>query len=160
MPDSAAICVLPEVAIARAPFTDPLSVGVNVTDKVQVADFASAPPQGVLPLATAAKLALAPMPVIVIVPVPLLVTFTVAGALVAPRPVAVNVTEAGLNFSAGLDPPVAAPLRPTVNGLNSVLLLMASAPLMVASYCGVKVTVMVQFAPPANEVPQLPPVTA
>jgi len=141
------------------PFTDPVSVGVKATDRVQLADFASAPPQGELPLPTAVKLALALMLLIVIVPVPLFVTVIVLGALVAPIPVDEKVNEVGLSFKGTLGPPVAGPLSPTVSGLNSLLLPIASAPLIVPLYCGVKVTVMVQLAPPAKELVQVPPVT-
>ena len=147
------------MAIASDPFTEPVSVGVNVTDKVQLADFAKAPPHGELPLPTAVKLALALMPVIVTVPVPLFVTVIVFGALVAPIPVDINDNDVGLSLRLTLGPPVAAPLKPTVSGLNSVLLLIASAPLIVPLYCGRKVTVMVQLELPAKEPPHVPPVT-
>ena len=161
VPDKAAICGLPgpEVAIASEPFTDPVSVGVNVTESVQLAPLLSAPPQGELPLPAAVKLALALTLLIVIAPVPLFVTVTDLAVLTEPTPVEVKVNEVGLSFKGTFGPPVAAPLRPTVIGLNSVLLLMASAPLIVALYCGVKVTMMVQLAPPARELPQVPPVT-
>ena len=161
VPDKAATCGLgaPVIAMASDPFTDPVSDGVKFTDSVQVADFASAPPQGVLPLPTAVKFALALMLLMVIVPVPLLVTVIVLTAAVAPMPVEEKVREAGLSFNAGFALPVAAPLSPTVSGLNSLLVLRSSAPLMVALYCGVKVTTMLQLAPPARELPQLPPVT-
>lgn len=145
--------------MATDPFTEPVSLGVKVTDSVQLADLASEPPQGVAPLPTAEKLALALMASIVIVPVPLLVTVMVLASLVAPMPVEEKVREVGLSFNGTLGPPVAAPVSPTVSGLNSLLLVMASAPLMLPLYCGVKVTVMVQLAPPASELPQVPPVT-
>src|SRR5271169_438609 len=63
VPDRPAICGLPGpfVAMATEPLTDPVSDGVKVTDSVHVADFASAPPHGVLPLPTALKFALALM---------------------------------------------------------------------------------------------------
>ena len=103
VPDKAATCGLaaPVSAMASDPFTDPVSDGVKVTDNVQVADLASAPPQGVLPLPTAVKFALALMLLIVIVPVPLLVTVIVLAAAVAPIPVEVKVNDAGLSFNAG-----------------------------------------------------------
>lgn len=161
VPDKAAACGLaaPVMAMASDPFADPVSDGEKVTDKVQEADFASAPPQGVLPLPTAVKFALALMVLIVIVPVPLLVTVIVFAAAVPPIPVEENVNDAGLSFNAGFPPPVAAPLSPTVSGLKALLLKMSSAPLIVALYCGVKVTAIVQLAPPARELPQVPPVT-
>ena len=120
MPERAAICGLPgpEVAMATDPLTDPVSVGVNVTDRVQLADFASAPPQGELPLPTAVKLALALMLLIVIVPVPLFVTVIVLAALVAPIPVDEKVSEVGLSFKGTLGPPVAGPLSPEVMKLS------------------------------------------
>jgi hypothetical protein len=161
VPDKAAICGLPGPVVASAsdPFTDPVSVGVKVTDSVQVADFASAPPQGEPPLPTAVKFALALMLLMVIVPVPLLVTVMVLAAAVAPMPVEEKVNEVGLSFNGTFGPPVAAPLSPTVSGLNALLVVRSSAPLIVPLYCGVKVTVMVQLAPPARELPQVPPVT-
>lgn len=130
-----------------------------MTDSVQVADFASAPPHGVAPLPTAAKSELALMLLMVIVPVLLFVTVIVLAALVPPTPVDEKVSEVGLNFKGTVGPPVAAPLSPTASGLNSLLLVMSSAPLIVPLYSGVNVTVMVQLAPPARELPQLPPVT-
>jgi hypothetical protein len=161
VPDNAATCGLaaPVIAMASDPLTDPRSDGVKVTDKVQVADFASDPPQGVLPLPTAVKFALALMLLIVIVPVPLLVTVIVLAAAVAPMPVEEKVNDVGLSFNAGFDPPVAAPLSPTVTGLKALLLKMSRAPLIVALYWGVKVTTKVQLEPPARELPQVPPVT-
>src|SRR5271166_1170686 len=119
VPDKAAICGLPApvVAMATDPLTDPVSDGVKVTERVQVADFASAPPQGVLPLPTAVKFALAPMLLMVIVPVPLFVTVIVLAALVAPIPVDEKVNEVGLSFKGTAGPPVAAPLSPTVSVL-------------------------------------------
>ncbi len=161
VPDKAATCGLgaPVIAMASDPLTEPVADGVKVTDKVHVADFASAPPQGVLPLPTAVKFPLPPMLLMVIVPVPLLVTVTVLAAAVAPIPVEEKLNDAGLSFNAGLLPPVAAPLSPTVSGLKMLLLKMSRAPLIVAVYCGVKVTMMVQLAPPARELPQVPPVT-
>ena len=95
----------------------------------------------------------------VIVPVPLFVTVMVLAALVAPTPVEEKVSEVGLSFNGTVGPPVAAPLSPTVSGLKSLLVVMSSAPLMVPLYCGVKVTMMVQLAPPARELLQVPPVT-
>lgn len=55
VPVSPTICGLPapEVAIATAPLIDPVSLGVNVTDRVHFAAAASAPPQGDVPLPTA-----------------------------------------------------------------------------------------------------------
>lgn len=55
VPVSPTICGLPapEVGIATAPLIEPVSVGVNVTDKVHFAAAASAPPHGVVPLPTA-----------------------------------------------------------------------------------------------------------
>ena len=52
-----------------------------MTESVQLADFASAPPQGVAPLPTAAKSALALMLLMVIVPVLLFVTVIVLAAV-------------------------------------------------------------------------------
>ncbi len=73
--------------MATEPFTEPVSLGVKVTESVQLADLASEPPQGVAPLPAAAKLSLALMASIVIAPVPLLVTVMVFASLIAPRPV-------------------------------------------------------------------------
>jgi len=56
VPVSPMICGLPapESATAAAPLIDPVAVGVKVTERVHFADLASAPPQGVVPLPTAA----------------------------------------------------------------------------------------------------------
>jgi hypothetical protein len=133
VPEVAAICGLPAPveAMATDPLIAPVSEGVNVTDRVQLEDFARAPPHGVAPLPAAAKLALALMLLIVIVPVLLFVTVIVLAALVPPTPVDENVSEVGLNFKGTVGPPVAVPLSPTVSGLNSLLLVMSSAPLIV-----------------------------
>src|ERR1700690_16604 len=76
VPDRPMICGLPapEVAMATDPFTAPVAEGVKVTESVHLAAFASAPPQGVVPLPLAAKFPLAVMPEIVMVPVLLFVT--------------------------------------------------------------------------------------
>jgi hypothetical protein len=149
----------PEVAMATDPFTAPVSEGVKVTDSVHLADFASALPQGVVPLPPTAKFPLAVMPEIVIVAVLLFVTVTILAALVPPIPVALNVKAAGLIDRGTVGPPVAAPLRLTVSGLNAASELMLSAPLIVPLYCGAKVTVMVQLLLPASDPAQVPPVT-
>jgi hypothetical protein len=56
VPDNPTICGLPApvVAMETAPLIDPVSVGVKVTDSVHLADLASAPPQGEVPLPAAA----------------------------------------------------------------------------------------------------------
>jgi hypothetical protein len=57
VPDTPMICGLtapPELAIATAPLIAPVPDGVKLTDKVHLADFASAPPQGEVPLPMAA----------------------------------------------------------------------------------------------------------
>ena len=161
VPETPMICGLPgpEVAMATDPFTAPVAEGVKVTDSVHLADVASAPPQGVVPFPPAAKFPLALIPEIVIVPVLLFVTVRILAALVAPIPVTLNVNAAGLIDSGTVGPPVAAPLRLTVSGLNAAPELMSSAPLIVPLYCGVKVTVTVQLLPPASEPAHVPPVT-
>jgi hypothetical protein len=112
VPDTAKICGLPapELAIPTAPLIDPVPDGVNVTDKVQAADLASTPPHGEAPLPTAAKSALEVSALIVIEPVLLLVTVMIFEALVAPTPVAVKVSDAGLIFNGTVGPPVAVPV--------------------------------------------------
>jgi hypothetical protein len=104
-------------------------------------------------------LALALKELIVIVPVLLLVTVTVAAAVVAPIPVDANVNEAGLRVNGTVGPPVAAPVSPTIWGLNALLVVMTRAPLIEPLYCGAKVTVIVQLPAAASEAPQVPPVT-
>ena len=88
----------------------------------------------------------------------LLVTVIVCGALVAPTPVAANVSDVGLRVSGKVGPPVAVPESATICGLNAPSVVMASAPLVAPLSCGVKVTVIVQLAPAPSELPQVPPV--
>jgi hypothetical protein len=112
VPDSAISCGLPapELAMLTEPLIAPVPDGVNVTDSVHLADLASAPPQGVVPLPTAVKSGLALIELIVTEAVLLLVTVTVFAALVAPMPVAVNVSDVGLKLRATAGPPVPLPV--------------------------------------------------
>jgi len=95
----------------------------------------------------------------VIVPALLLVTVMVLGAVVAPTPVAVKVSEVGLMVKGTVGPPVAVPASATICGLNAALVVTASAPLIEPLYCGVKVTMVVQLPAAESEAPQVPPVT-
>ena len=141
------------------PLIAPVPDGVNVTDSVHLADLARAPPQGVVPLPAALKSALAMIELIVTVPVLLLVTVTVFAALVAPMPVAVKVSDVGLKVRATVGPPVPLPVSATTCGLNAPLVAIARPPLAAPVNVGAKVTMMVQFAPPPSDAPQVPPVT-
>src|SRR5438034_9373611 len=88
---------------------------------------------------------------------PVLVSVTVWLGVVVPTVTLPNESDVGERLATGppvaLEPPV--PLRPTVCGLPVALSETVSVPLKDPVVAGVKVTLMLQFAPAATEDPQL-----
>jgi len=160
VPLTSTICGLPapEVAMATAPLLEPVSDGVKVTLSVHLADAASAPPQGELPLPATEKFALALSELMVTELPLLLVTVMVLAALVAPIPVEENFSVVGLKLSGTAGPDLPFPESATSCGLNAPPVAMASAPSIVPSEVGANVTAMVQLDDAPSEVPQVPPV--
>ncbi len=130
VPLTSMICGLPapEVAMATAPFVEPVLLGVNVTASVHFADAASGPPQGVAPLPVAEKPVLALSAEIVIGFELPLVTVMVFGALVTPMPVAAKLRVGGLNVSGTVGPPLPVPESATICGLSAPLVAIARPP--------------------------------
>src|SRR5882762_441666 len=132
----------------------PAAPGVKVTLMVQLAPAATELPQ----LSVSAK-----SPVLVPVmamletfsaPAPLLVRVTVCAVAATPTLVVLNVKLAGLKptVGEGAEP---VPLRLIVCGLAGALSVMLIEAVRLPAAPGVKVTLMVQFAPAATELPQL-----
>ena len=107
---------LPVSETTTAPETAAAAEGVKVTLMVQLAPAASAPPQGVPPLPTAAK-----FPAVESVSVTELAleffTVTVFAALVVPMACFAKVSDAGVNLSGSVEPPVPLPVSFTSSGL-------------------------------------------
>ena len=137
-----------------APVIAPVTLGVKVTLKVQVAAVATVAPQGTLPDGVALKSPLAAMLEMVSVVPELLVSVTVWGALVVPTDWDEKVRLVG-DSATGISP---VPDRPTICGLPAPEVAMATAPLIDPVSVGVKVTENVHLAdlasaPPQGEVP-------
>ena len=90
------------------------------------------------------------MPVIVKVVVPTFFRFTVFGRLVVPSPTEPKFKLVGESFAV-----VPIPLSVTFCGLPEALSLMLSAAVRVPDAVGLNLTLILQLAPAANEVPQM-----
>jgi len=136
-----------------APLIVPFTVGLNVTEKVQVCVEASTSPlvQGVAPLATAEKSPLDAKELSVTEAPLVLVTVTDLAALLVPTSWLANERLVGVNVRGDAAPPVPLPESATSMGLDAALKLMVAAPLMVPFDLGVKVTEMVHLVFPASE---------
>jgi hypothetical protein len=90
------------------------------------------------------------MPVIVSVVVPTLVSVTVFAALIVPMATVPKLKLLGESFAV-----VPIPLSGTCCGLPLALSVMLNAAVRVPVAVGLKVTLVVQLAPAANELPQV-----
>ena len=86
---------------------------------------------------------------------PVLVRVTVCAVLVVPTSWLGNVRLVGAKLTAGAERVTPVPVRLTVCGLLLALSAMVMAPVRLPTAVGVKVTLMVQLAPAATDVPQM-----
>jgi hypothetical protein len=133
--------------IVTVPDRDPDAVGAKVTLIVQEAPAATDVPQ----VFVCAKSPEATMPEMASGPVPVLESVTDWAAEVVPTAWEANVSEAAERLTPGTVP---VPERATVRGLPVALSVIVTAPVRPPAAVGVNVTLMVQEAPAASEVPQ------
>jgi len=157
-PETLKTCgVTAEVSFTQtAPLIVPFTVGLNVTEKVQVCVEASTSPlvQGVAPLATAGKSPLDANELSVTEPALVFFRVTDVAALLVPTSWLAKERLVGVNVRGGAAPPVPLPESATSIGLDAALKLIVTAPLIVPFDLGVKVTEMVHLVFPASEAPQ------
>jgi hypothetical protein len=134
--------------MVSVPLREPAVVGVKVTWIGQFAPPATLAPQ----VFVSAKSPLAATLVIVSAAVPELVRVIVCAALGVLSTCAANVRLAGERVAPG---PAPVPVSATVCGLPAALSVMVSVPLRTPGAVGVNVTLIVQLAVGATEVPQL-----
>ncbi len=152
VPLKATDCGLPGAlsAIDNVPVRVPICVGLNVTLIVQLARGATLEPQ----LWVWLKSRLAVMLVMLSVVLPKLVSVTDFPGLVVPTSWAAKVTPVGDKVAFGPETtPV--PLREAICGLPAALSETLSAALRNPDVVGLNVTLIVQLAPAANELPQV-----
>jgi hypothetical protein len=154
VPFSVTVCV-PPVALSlyvTAAVSAPATVGLNSTELEQLAPAASVVEHVVAlirnEVAFVPVIALAALKVAVAVPVFLIVT--IWAAVVVPRIVDANVSDAGVKLSVGA---VAVPLRATVWGELPALSVALSVAERLPAVVGLKVTVTTQEPPAARLVP-------
>jgi hypothetical protein len=129
-------------------------LGVNVTLMVQFAPAATLVPQVfVSENSLESVVMLMPLPANVSVPVPELVNVTTCGVPDWPTTAVGNVKLVGERVTAGLPAPV--PVKLTACGLVGALSVMLTEEVRVPVAAGVKVTLIVHFAPAATEVMQV-----
>ena len=145
-------CGLPEAlsVMLKVPVRIPEAVGVNVTLMVQLAPAATELPQ----VSVSAKSPLAEILVIVKVAEPVLLSVTVCAALVVPTVWLAKVIEVAERLAVVVGA-VPVPVRLTVCGLPEALSVMLKVPVRIPEAVGVNVTLMVQLAPTATELPQV-----
>jgi hypothetical protein len=146
-------CGLPEAlsVMLRVPMRVPDAVGVNVTLMVQLAPAATELPQ----VLVWAKSPLAETPVRFSEALPVFASVTVCAALVVPTVWLVKVSEEAERLTTGAEAAAPVPVRLTDCGLPEALSVMLRLLDRVPGAVGVNVTLMVQFAPAATELPQL-----
>ncbi len=155
-PESATICGLPEAlsAMVTAPVLAPGEVGLNTTPIAHVAPAATELPQ--VPLPVKAKSPLTLRLVIDKAAVPVLFKVTDCAALLLPTIWPLNDTELGVRLTVGADGELVEPESANVCGLLGALSAIVTAPVKVPVVVGAKSTLIVQLAPAATEVPQVP----
>jgi hypothetical protein len=146
-------CGLPEAlsVMLRVPVRVPDAVGVNVTLMVQLAPAATELPQ----VLVWAKSPLAEMLVRLSEALPVLESVTDCAALVVPTVWLAKVSEEAERLTTGAEAAAPVPVRLTDCGLPEALSVMLRLLDRVPDAVGVNVTLMVQFAPAATELPQL-----
>ncbi len=138
-----------------APVRVPVAAGVKFTLIVQLAPAATVPAQ--LPSPANAKSPLiTKLPLNVSVELPVLVSVTNCTALVVPTVWLANASEAGERLTTGpVDVEAPVPVRVAVCGLPVALSVTATAAVRIPEAAGVNVTLIVQLAPAATDVPQV-----
>ncbi|HEY1577537.1 MAG TPA: hypothetical protein VGF82_10755 [Terracidiphilus sp.] len=158
VPESATVCglPLPVSETLRVAERDPLALGLNVTDTLQVAEAARLDPQVLLEMTKSpAFVPLTTTLLIVIVELVLLLSVAVFALLLEPTLTDPNENEVGLMVTLPLDPPGAKPDRATVCGELVAESLKVSVAVRVPPVVGLKVMFAVQLAPAARLVPQV-----
>ena len=137
------------------PVRVPAAVGVNFTLIVQLAPAATELPQVPSP-ANAKSPLMTKLLLNVSVELPVLVTVTNCVALVVPTAWLAKVNEAGERLATGpLDVEAPVPVRVAVCGLPVALSVAATVAVRVPEAAGVNVTLIVQLAPAATDVPHV-----
>src|SRR5258708_19868731 len=144
-------CGLPEAlsVMLRVPVRLPDAVGVNVTLMVQFAPAATELPQ----VLVWAKSPLAETPVRFSEALPVLESVTDCAALVVPTVWPAKASEEAERLTTGAEAAAPVPVRLTDCGLPEALSVMLRVPVRLPDAVGVNVTLMVQFAPAATELP-------
>jgi len=153
VPVRVTLCGLPDAlsVTLKVPVRVPEAVGVNVTLMLQFPPAANELPQ----LLDWPKSPLAAIPVMVSAVLPVLERVTVCAALVELIVWLANVSELGETPATGVPAAAPVPVRLTVCGLPEALSVTLKVPVRVPEAAGVNVTLMLQFPPAANELPQL-----
>lgn len=128
----------------------PLAVGLNVTLMLQLAPAPKELPQLWVCAKSPTLVPVIAIPLIVKVLVPTLVSVTVIAGLVVPMATVPKFRLVGKSFAV-----VAIPASNTCCGLPAALSVTLSAAVRVPLAEGLKVTLTVQVAPAANELPQV-----
>jgi len=152
VPESATSCGLPgalSVTLKDA-LRAPVAVGLNVTLKVQLAPAAKEAPQVCVCKKFPALVPVIAIELIVSAAVPTLVRVTVLAALVVP-----TVTVPKLKLVGDSLAVVPTPLSGTTCGLPGALSVTLKEALRVPVAAGLNVTLKVQLAPAAKDVPQV-----
>ncbi len=146
-------CGLPEAlsVMLRVPVRVPDAVGVNVRLMVQLAPAATELPQ----VLVWAKSPLAETLVRFSEALPVLESVTDCAALVVPTGWLANVSEEAERLTTGAEAAAPVPVKLTDCGLPEALSVMLRVPVRVPDAVGVNVTLMVQLAPAATELPQV-----
>lgn len=151
-------------AIESEPLRAPVApaAGWKVSDTVQLAPGATLPPAAQVPPAIAKSAVLLSVNAeSTRGAVPVLETVEFCAALVLPMAVLASVNEVGDTDAAGAVAAAApVPLSAMTTGVNVLLWVMFSAPLLVPAAVGVNETITVQLMPAATDVPHVPPARA
>ncbi len=150
VPLSETLCGLPAASslIVIEPLRAPVAVGRNVTLTVQLVPAASELPQ----LFDWAKSPDAAIEVMLNAALPVLLSVTLWALLLVPTFWVPKLSDVGLTLAAGAVP---VPLNETLCGLPAASSVIVTEPMRVPVAVGVKLTLMVQLAPAAIDVPQL-----
>jgi hypothetical protein len=146
------VCGLPGAlsVTERVPLRLPVALGVKVTLTVQLAPAANELPQVLVSAKSPALVPVIAMPVMLKVVVPTLVRVTVFAGLVVPTATEPKSKLVGESFAV-----VPIPLSVTFCGLPGALSVTDSLPVRFPICVGSKVTLTVQLAPAASELPQV-----
>jgi hypothetical protein len=158
VPASATVCglLLDESETVRVAERDPLTVGLNSMDRLQLADVARLVPHVLLEMRKSpGSTPVTAMLLIVMEELKPLVRVAVCAELVAPRFTDPNEKEVGLMVTVPLDPPGAYPDNAAVCGEFVAESLKVSVAVRVPLTLGAKMMLAVQLAEAARLVPQV-----